>query len=437
MLGAQAAAQRSELTRRTGLANRMDGLDQPIAQHPENPHVFLWKGRAKAFVASGEHYGALINRQFDYRTYLRTLQSVGLGHTREFLGDYLEGPDAFGGILTGINTLEPAWGQFICPWARSDKPGFARGGNKFDLDRWDSEYFDRVHNFFDQAGQHGVTIEAMLFFVGPSWALMPLNPDNNVNRTEQVAEDGYLVARPGSRMQQYQERYVRRMVRELNGYNHFVWNVSNEPWLNNAKQLDNKKPAWSGIEMQNGTKAFVKMVARWITEEESSLPKRHLIGVDITNEGHLVRDPDLATYYKDLQILNVHYDTNARSLELNYGRTDKILTYNETGLTKTKMAPSYRTDGWYYLMSGGGLYNNLDYTFHHDGAEDGTFDPVFPSWYKGCGDPRIKKHLAVLQDFRIVRKNRGLIRALAVCQGSDIERVRGRGRCGIRRIFSW
>jgi quinoprotein glucose dehydrogenase len=38
---------------------------------------------------------------------------------------------------------------------------------------------------------------------------------------------------------------------------------------------------------------------------------------------------------------------------------------------------------------------------------------------------------------RFVRKNRGLIRARAVCQVSDRARVRGSGRCGTRRIFSW
>src|SRR5436305_6791338 len=38
---------------------------------------------------------------------------------------------------------------------------------------------------------------------------------------------------------------------------------------------------------------------------------------------------------------------------------------------------------------------------------------------------------------RFVRKNRGLIRARAVCQVSDRARVRGGGKCGTRRIFSW
>jgi len=371
----------------------------PIAQHPDNPHVFLWQGKAKAFVASCEHYGALINKEFDYETYFKTLQEVGLSHTRMFLGDYLEGPDAFGGILNGVNTLEPAPGQFICPWARSEEPGFSRGGNKFDLDKWDPEYFERLHDLFQRANQYDVTIEAMLFFVGPSWDIMPLNPVNNINKTEQVGPDGYLTVRKGSKMQKYQETYVRKLVQELNRYDHFLWNVSNEPWLNNAARLNDKEPEWEGIEMEKRTKDFVQMVASWIKDEESRMSKKHLIGVDITNKGHVVKETDLQTVYKDLDILNVHYDNDAASLDMNYYRVNKIITYNETGLTQTKMSPIYRTDGWYYLMSGGGLYNNLDYTFYHNGYEDGTHDPQFPGWYKGCGDPKIKYQLAILQKF--------------------------------------
>jgi RNA-directed DNA polymerase len=40
-------------------------------------------------------------------------------------------------------------------------------------------------------------------------------------------------------------------------------------------------------------------------------------------------------------------------------------------------------------------------------------------------------------NFRFVRKTRGWIRARAACQVSDRGRVRGSGRYGSRRIFSW
>lgn len=378
---------------------------QPIARHPENPHIFMWKGKAKAFVASGEHYGALINKEFDYDTYLKTLNKIGLEHTRLFLGDYLEDPESFWGVLKGVNTLSPDSGMFICPWARSNEPGYPRGGNKFDLDKWDPEYFQRLHSLFDTAAKYNVTIEAMLFFVGPSWNIMPMNPANNINNTEQVGTgylgaNGYLVCREGSKIMKYQEAYVRKIVQELNKYDNFIWNVANEPWLFNGAALNNKtEPAWSGIEMKDSTKAFIQLVAGWIKDEESRLAKKHLIGVDITNEGHVVKQSDLETYYKDLDILNVHYDTAARSLDLNYYNANKIFTFNETGLTKDKMDPVYRTSGWCYLMSGGGLYGNLDYTFHHKGHEDGSFNPVFPGWYIGSGDPQVKHQLAILQKY--------------------------------------
>jgi hypothetical protein len=44
----------------------------PISLHPANPHYFLWRGRPALLITSGEHYGAVLNRDFDYRKYLDT-----------------------------------------------------------------------------------------------------------------------------------------------------------------------------------------------------------------------------------------------------------------------------------------------------------------------------------------------------------------------------
>ena len=45
-----------------------------IRLHPKNPHYFLFRGKAVALVTSGEHYGAVLNPDFDYRKYLDTLR---------------------------------------------------------------------------------------------------------------------------------------------------------------------------------------------------------------------------------------------------------------------------------------------------------------------------------------------------------------------------
>ncbi|HEX8531604.1 MAG TPA: hypothetical protein VF646_16345, partial [Cytophagales bacterium] len=114
---------------------------QPLAVHPQNPHYFLYGGKPTVLVGSTEHYGAVLNVDFDYRTYLRTLGQDGLNTTRLFTGAYFEVPGAFG---IANNTLAPKPDRLTLPWARSTTPGYALGGNKFDLSKWNGAYFDRL-----------------------------------------------------------------------------------------------------------------------------------------------------------------------------------------------------------------------------------------------------------------------------------------------------
>ena len=63
---------------------------QPIVLHPGNPHYFLWRGQPTVLITSGEHYGAVLNLDFDYLTYLDELHKNGLNLTRLFVGAYAE-----------------------------------------------------------------------------------------------------------------------------------------------------------------------------------------------------------------------------------------------------------------------------------------------------------------------------------------------------------
>jgi len=119
----------------------MQGKAQPISLHPENPHYFEYKGNPVILITSGEHYGAVINRDLDYEIYLHTLAEDGLNLTRIFCGTYVEHPGSFG---IKHNTLAPPAESFLAPWKRTDVVGNRGGGTKFDLDRWDPEYFERL-----------------------------------------------------------------------------------------------------------------------------------------------------------------------------------------------------------------------------------------------------------------------------------------------------
>jgi hypothetical protein len=115
------------------LSLTINSKSQPIRLNKENPHYFSYKEKPTVLIASSEHYGAVINPDFDFETYLNTLKKIGLNHTRIWLGDYVEKP---GDFCLSQNTSAPLPGKFLTPWQRSDEPGFALGGNKFDLDKY-------------------------------------------------------------------------------------------------------------------------------------------------------------------------------------------------------------------------------------------------------------------------------------------------------------
>ena len=105
---------------------------EPIRLHPQNPHYFLWRGQPTVLITSAEHYGAVLNRAFNGTKYLDTLQTNGFNLTRTFSGAYCEPVGAFN---IANNTLAPAAGDLLCPWARSDTPGYASRGVAIELFR--------------------------------------------------------------------------------------------------------------------------------------------------------------------------------------------------------------------------------------------------------------------------------------------------------------
>ncbi len=357
-----------------------------IRIHPENPRYFEWRGQPMVLVAAGEHYGAVINPDFDYHRYLRTIAADGLNHTRVFLGSYVEWPQAFG--ITD-NPLAPATGCFLAPWARSAIPGYSLGGNKFDLDHWDEAYFARLHAYLDEADRLGIVVEAVLFFVGPGWEHLPMNPRNNVNATDDVGAMRYLTLDNGNLLAR-QETYARKLVHELNRHGNVLINLCNEPWFYNQD-----RPGFAA-QPPAGTKAWIQRIAQWVRDEESRLPNRHVLCVDISNQGTVITPDDLTRFFPQVDGFNVHYDANADSLTLNPS-LPRYLAFNETGFNGMS-DEAYRVQGWRYLLAGGAVYSHLDFSFTA-GYEDGTATPVFTGTYNAGGSPALRRQLKVLLDF--------------------------------------
>ncbi len=58
----------------------------PLRLDTDNPHYVRFRGKATVLVGSTEHYGSVMNLDFDYLQYLDTLKADGLNVTRLFPG---------------------------------------------------------------------------------------------------------------------------------------------------------------------------------------------------------------------------------------------------------------------------------------------------------------------------------------------------------------
>lgn len=367
---------------------------QAIRLHPDNPHYFLFRDRPTVLVTSAEHYGAVVNPDFDYRVYLDALARDGLNYTRIFTGSYVEPPGAFG---IQHNTLAPAGERVLTPWARSAVPGYAGGGNRFDLSRWDEAYFRRLRDFVRAAGERGVVVEVTMFssiYGDAQWRINPLNPANNVNDTDPVARQAVHTLDNGDLLE-HQRRMVRKVVRELNGFDNVIFEIQNEPWADNGFVADAINPYLEGWrdEWKNRVEhptdaslAWQRAMVQLIRDEERQLPSQHLIAQNFTNFRFSLREVDPA-----VSILNFHY-AYPEAVQLNYG-WDRPIGLDETGFAGAADS-TYRRQAWNFMLAGGALYNNLDYSFTVE-SPGGTGANQAP----GGGSPALRRQLGVLKRF--------------------------------------
>lgn len=344
---------------------------EPVRLHPDNPHYFLFRGEPTVLLTSAEHYGAVLNLDFDYVKYLDALQREGMNHTRLFVGPYCESQASFN--ITR-NTLAPAPGRFACAWARSAVSGGADGGHKFDLTRWDEAFFARLKDFVVQAGRCGVIIEVNLFcpfYADEMWNLSPFHAGNNLNGLGGVDRTQvYTLDRHGGLLA-VQEQMVRKIVTELRDFDNLYYEIMNEPYICGV-----------GDDWQHH-------MAQVIADTEQPFAQRHLISRNIANHKAQVEQADPL-----VSVLNFHYAWPPDTVGMNY-RLGRVIGDNETGFVGTADF-AYRREAWAFLLSGGGLYNNLDYSFTV-GHEDGTF--ALPPQQPGGGGPTLRAQLRVLGGF--------------------------------------
>jgi Cellulase (glycosyl hydrolase family 5) len=331
-----------------------------ISVDPVNPRYLRFRGRTVVLITSGEHYGAVLNSAFDYVKYLDTLHALGMNLTRIFNGTYVEPLDDLMFPGGDQNTLAPKGGAYLAPWARTGAPGYTGGGRKFDLTRWDDDYFKRLKSFVAEAGKRDIVVEVTLFSTNygtgknrwGGWSLNPMNAANNINNVGGISWDRFNTMDDAA-LAAAQDAVVRKTVAELNAMDNVYYEVCNEPWFSGAPSRQ--------------TQAWINHIAATVQAAEASLPNKHLIAENVADDrapedkgggGNVT--PGKAT--PAISLYNLHSPVGALTWGL---RKPMALDQTSNGCEMLER----RREAWTFLLSGGAVYNNLDLSFTTDDPE--------------------------------------------------------------------
>jgi hypothetical protein len=345
----------------------------PLSIHPKNPHYFLFRDKPAILIGSTEHYGAVMNLDFDYVRYLDELAACGLNITRTFSGIYVEPPGAFG---IKKNTMAPGPERFVNPWARSTESGYSNGGNKFDLAKWDEAYFTRLKDFITEAGKREIVVELDLFsnfYDTIQWKLSPLNSINNVNGIGDIRDHKEILSLRHPEILYEQEKMVRKIVNELKDFDNLYYEVCNEPYFGDTLALREWEVHMTSV----------------VADAEKVFTNKHLISNNVQNFKKLVPESR-----EHVSIYNFHYAEPPVTVPLNY-HLNFPLGDNETGFRGIE-GTIYRIEAWRFLLAGGALFNHLDYSFTTEN-EDGS--NIVQKGEPGAGSRELREQFKILAGF--------------------------------------
>ncbi|MBN1670578.1 MAG: hypothetical protein JXR37_06075 [Kiritimatiellae bacterium] len=379
------------------------GTCRPIGLHPDNPHYFVYRDKPLILISTAEHYGALINRKFDYVAYFDELHRCGLNLTRVWAGAFLgAGP-----------TNQPKGKEaYIGPWLWSGEPG-GWHGEKLDLSQWNPAYFARLADFLAAAAARDIMVELTFFSVvygeKTHWVKSPMHPANNTQSLGALAGGCHrFITTDNPALNRAQRRYVARVVEACRPHANLYFEVCNEP-LNFTAD------------------APVADVARWhdmiieqIVETESGLPadERHMIAVNEPRVYDAIRNRDAVS------VLNQHYGVANKEkgcivtlLDGTYYAGNRVALADDENWFlkewKTGGTPvDLRVEGWEFIVGGGSVFNQLN--GHYTVDNPAGCSPEGDEMKRYC---RHLQHFMQGFDFLAMRKDEDTVRSVepAVC----------------------
>lgn len=255
----------------------------PLRRNPVNPRYFT-DDTGKSIYLTGSHTWAVMADMWiegekpiitDYPGFLTMLADHGHNFFR-----FWQWPQLKCAVWNDKPTVFTPH-----PYQRTG-PGLANDGlPKFDLTKWNDDYFRRLRQRVEMAAEYGIYTSIMLFeawgiktATDPTdpWPYYPQHPANNVNG---ITDNPVL---PNGRAWNYfslhcpqlleqQKSWIRKVIETVNDLDHVLFEVCNE------------------VPLMPDAFVWMDHIANYVHEVERSMPKQHPVG--ITGEGG---DQDIA-----------------------------------------------------------------------------------------------------------------------------------------------
>lgn len=200
-----------------------------LRRHPDNPRYFCDRAGRLVFLTGSHHWDVLLDilqdaerPGFDFEGYLDRLVSWGHSFVRLWTHE--------------------AWTREVrpLPYPRTGPGTALDGGPRFDLSRFDPEYFERLRHRVIRIGERGLYAGVMLFNgwsihdkgEGNPWSRHPFNRRNNADGIDGDPDalghgaDVHTLRVPA--ITRLQEAYVERVVATVGDQEHVLWEISNE-----------------------------------------------------------------------------------------------------------------------------------------------------------------------------------------------------------------
>jgi len=180
-------------------------------------------------ITSGEHYGAVLNLDFDYATYLNELESHKFNLTRTFPGFYVEPP----GTFKLQEHTRPGARTLICP-GRAAATRLRHGGNKFDPQMGQGLFRppERLHGTSFEKGCGGRVEPVHALLRREHLELSPVNGRNNIQMASgDIATHQRVYPRSRGGVLTIQETMVKKIGHRADGFDMSTTNYATNPYF--------------------------------------------------------------------------------------------------------------------------------------------------------------------------------------------------------------